>query len=203
MGNREALLAGARECLVEKGYVQTTARDIANASGVSLAAIGYHFGTKEALLQEAMVQANLEWGEQVDGALEAATPPDNTDWSSWSETVWGRMLASTPEDLRLLQASFEVLTNVERSTPVCASINSSMFRAKNALLTMLDHDGDELTDEQRDAIGRFYHALLVGVRTLQLVAPGIGPDADDIVTSFGLIGRRMADESLKHQADER
>lgn len=202
MGNREALLAGARECLIEKGYVQTTARDIANASGVSLAAIGYHFGTKEALLQEAMVQANLEWGEQVDAALAASTPPQDADWSSWSETVWNRMLASTPEDLRLLQASLEVLTNVERSTPVCASINSSMSRAKSALLTMLDHDGDELTDEQRDAIGRFYHALLVGVRTLQLVAPGIGPNAGDIVTALGLIGKRMAAGSMTPQTDE-
>ena len=192
MGNREALLAAARECLIEKGYVQTTARDLANASGVSLAAIGYHFGTKEALLQEAMVLANLEWGRRVDEAQDSGMPATDVDWPSWSETVWERLLDSTPDDLRMLQASFEVLTNVERSTPVCSSINDSMDRAKNALITMFDHDEDELTDEQRDAIGRFYHALLVGARMLQLVAPGIGPDARDIATSLRLIGQRMA-----------
>src|SRR6185437_10410782 len=50
MGNREDLLEGAKRCLLEKGYRATTARDIAAASGVSLAAIGYHFGSKEALM---------------------------------------------------------------------------------------------------------------------------------------------------------
>jgi AcrR family transcriptional regulator len=32
MGNREALLEGARECLSERGYARTTARDIAAAA---------------------------------------------------------------------------------------------------------------------------------------------------------------------------
>ena len=43
MGNREALLLGAKCCLLEKGLARTTARDIGGAAGVSLAAIGYHF----------------------------------------------------------------------------------------------------------------------------------------------------------------
>jgi len=192
MGNRDALLAGARECLVEKGYLQTTARDIAQASGVSLAAIGYHFGTKEALLQEALIRANMEWGEQVDEALSATEKPDDQDWSSWIETVWDRILHASEEDLRMLQASFEVLLNAERSAPACASINSAMFKAKNALVTMFDHDEDDLTDAERESIGRVYHALLVGARSLQLVAPGVGPTAHDITTTLGLIGRKMA-----------
>jgi AcrR family transcriptional regulator len=191
MGNREALLTGARKCLIEKGYVQTTARDIASASGVSLAAIGYHFGTKEALLQEAMVQANAEWGEQVDRSAADAKPHRDLDWSSWAGTMWERMLASSPDDLKMLQATFEVLLNADGATRACESINGSMARAKDALITMFDHDEDELTEEQRDAIGRFYHALLIGVRSLQLAAPGIGPDARDIVTSLELIGRKL------------
>ncbi|MGH3910201.1 MAG: TetR/AcrR family transcriptional regulator, partial [Pseudonocardiaceae bacterium] len=69
MGNREALLAGAKQCLYEKGYGRTTARDIAAASGVSLAAIGYHFGSKEALLNAALMQATMEWGEELERAL--------------------------------------------------------------------------------------------------------------------------------------
>jgi AcrR family transcriptional regulator len=34
VGNREDLIAGAKRCLLEKGYVRTTVRDIAAASGV-------------------------------------------------------------------------------------------------------------------------------------------------------------------------
>ena len=52
MNNREALLVAAKQCLLEKGYARTTARDIASAAKVSLAAIGYHFSSKDALLTE-------------------------------------------------------------------------------------------------------------------------------------------------------
>ncbi|WP_031080407.1 TetR family transcriptional regulator, partial [Streptomyces sp. NRRL WC-3549] len=40
MGNREDLLKGAKQCLVERGWARTTVRDIAAAAGVSHAAIG-------------------------------------------------------------------------------------------------------------------------------------------------------------------
>src|ERR687891_1071084 len=68
MGNREALLAGAKRCIVEKGYAHTTARDIVAASGTNLASIGYHFGSKDALLDAAI----LDWFNDWDGDVEAA-----------------------------------------------------------------------------------------------------------------------------------
>src|SRR5216684_313658 len=54
--HRNQLIKGAIRCLQTKGYARTTARDIAAASGANLASIGYHFGSKEALLNEAMIR---------------------------------------------------------------------------------------------------------------------------------------------------
>ncbi|GAB3827800.1 TetR/AcrR family transcriptional regulator [Kribbella italica] len=76
MGNREALIDGAKTCLREKGYTRTTARDIATAAGVSLAAIGYHFGSKDALLNEAMRQALGEWGDELSRTMSAGPNAD-------------------------------------------------------------------------------------------------------------------------------
>jgi hypothetical protein len=39
-----------------RGYARTTARDLAAESGANLASIGYHFGSKEALLNEALAE---------------------------------------------------------------------------------------------------------------------------------------------------
>src|SRR3954453_5157186 len=64
MGHREALLIGARQCLEERGYARTTTRDIVAASGTNLASIGYHFGSKEALLNEAIGLAFQEGTER-------------------------------------------------------------------------------------------------------------------------------------------
>src|SRR6266513_2317004 len=61
--HREQLVKGAIKCLQTKGYARTTTRDIAAASGANLASIGYHFGSKEALLNEAMIRlfARRNW----------------------------------------------------------------------------------------------------------------------------------------------
>jgi len=53
MGHKEDLLEGAQRCLLAKGFVRTTARDIVAESGTNLASIGYHYGSKDALLVQA------------------------------------------------------------------------------------------------------------------------------------------------------
>src|SRR5690242_12568992 len=74
MGNREALLAGATQCLIERGWAHTTVRDIAAAAGVNHAAIGYHFGSKDALLTQALVAAVEALGDEL--ANTPADPPE-------------------------------------------------------------------------------------------------------------------------------
>ena len=77
MGHREALLAGARRCLLQRGYARTTARDLVAESDTNLSSIGYHFGSKEALLNEAMQQCFDEYSEQIEQIVFAdpgATP---------------------------------------------------------------------------------------------------------------------------------
>src|SRR5262252_2857415 len=94
MGNREALLAGAKRCLIEKGYAATTARDIAAASGVSLAAIGYHFGSKDALLNQAVFESIGEWGQDLQDTLAAAGPVTGEQPLAHFEAVMRQTLES-------------------------------------------------------------------------------------------------------------
>src|ERR1700735_1842604 len=91
MGNREDLLAGAKQCLRSKGFARTTAREIAAASGVSLAAIGYHFGSKEALLTQALVEATGEWVEELGRILATDLSADATPMERF-ELTWARLL---------------------------------------------------------------------------------------------------------------
>lgn len=71
MGNRDALLDGALDCLLEKGYSHTTARDVAGRAATSLAAIGYHFGSTEQLLNAAIAEGFRRWRAQFSLVLEA------------------------------------------------------------------------------------------------------------------------------------
>ena len=93
MGNREDLIAGAKRCLIEKGYAHTTARDIAAASGVSLAAIGYHFGSKDALMNQAVYESVGEWANEVQRALTDAGALDAEPLRRF-ESVMGQTIES-------------------------------------------------------------------------------------------------------------
>ena len=61
---------GANAVSASRGYARTTARDIAAAAGTSLAAIGYHFGSKEALLSVALIETSgAELGDEIERAI--------------------------------------------------------------------------------------------------------------------------------------
>src|ERR671934_1978720 len=69
VSHRDRLLDAALECLREKGYARTTARDLVAASRTNLASIGYHFGSKEALLNEAIAEGFRAWTAEVERAM--------------------------------------------------------------------------------------------------------------------------------------
>src|SRR3954451_1472399 len=81
--HRDALLEAAKRLLREQGYARITARDLVAASGTNLASIGYHFGSKEALLNEAIGESFTEWNERI---LAAAMTED--------ESPLGRLMTS-------------------------------------------------------------------------------------------------------------
>lgn len=68
--NRDKLLDGALACLRERGYGNTSSRDIARAAGVNIASINYHFGSKDALLDDALGRCFSTWNQRVQEAFD-------------------------------------------------------------------------------------------------------------------------------------
>src|SRR3954454_8219431 len=99
MSNRDALLRGAKECLRTKGYARTTARDLVAASGANLSSIGYHFGSKEALLAEAFDEVFMEWTGRLTGA--ATSGPAESALERMGNS-WRQMLAEMPRHESLM-----------------------------------------------------------------------------------------------------
>jgi AcrR family transcriptional regulator len=70
---KTALLDAAKRLVVERGYAGTTVRELAAASGTNLGAVNYHFGSREELLDQALLDAFVEWLERV-GEMGPADP---------------------------------------------------------------------------------------------------------------------------------
>ena len=185
MGNREALLAGAKRCLYEKGYARTTARDIAAASGVSLAAIGYHFGSKEALLNAALVEAIGEWGEELERALAADADRDAPPLERF-EAIWTRVIASFATHRPLWAASFESFAEIDRVPEVRQVLADAMEQGRLGLAALFRTGGADDEASTR-AVGSFYHALLTGVLAQWLTDPERAPSAGDLAGALRTI----------------
>lgn len=178
MGNREALLAGAKRCLYEKGFAHTTARDVTAASGVSLAAIGYHFGSLDALLNAAMLEAMGEWGDE----LARVFPDDDADSPiEQLEGTWTRVIDSLATHRPLWLASFEGFLQAERSATLRAQLAIGHQLARSGLAASLLHK-DEATISETEArtVGSFLLAIFSGLIVQWLIDPEHAPSARDL-----------------------
>src|SRR4051794_10328032 len=144
MGHREALLIGARQCLEERGYARTTARDIVAASGTNLASIGYHFGSKEALLNEAIGGAFGQWTERVAEIAFAEADAAPIDRLGASRTA---LRDSFQAHRPLLVAFVEALAQAERAPELRAQLADQYQRIRDQVAALAeaaigDLDGD-------------------------------------------------------------
>lgn len=74
---KAALLEAAKELIRERGYAGTSVRDLAATAGTNLAAVSYHFGSREKLLNQAVLESFLEWTDGIlkeDAQLTSAKP---------------------------------------------------------------------------------------------------------------------------------
>jgi AcrR family transcriptional regulator len=184
MGNREALLEGAKKCLSEKGYARTTARDIAAASGVSLAAIGYHFGTTEALLNEAVFAGIGQWAEELGRLLAEQAGNDGTVLEKF-EAVWTRVIQSFGAYRGVLAASYEIMVRAEEVPEVRRRLAAAMEGARIALAELFTDVDAQAEPERARQVGSFYYAILSGLMTQWLVDPDSAPSGSDLAAALG------------------
>ncbi|MDS0135183.1 MULTISPECIES: TetR/AcrR family transcriptional regulator [unclassified Amycolatopsis] len=186
MGNKESLLAGAKRCLYEKGYARTTVRDLASAANVSMAAIGYHFGSREALLNAALIEANQEWGETLAKTLQVETPPGASPAERFA-LIWQRVIESFGEHRRMWAVSFEAYSQPELDENVRAQLADALEQARHGLANLFQGLDDESAEAR--AAGTVHQALLSGVMLQWLIDPGHAPSGADLVSGLRLIAK--------------
>jgi AcrR family transcriptional regulator len=181
VGNREALIQGAKQCLFEKGFTRTTARDIASAAGVSLAAIGYHFGSTEALLSQALFEAVAEWGARLDEAMTGGGDP---------AAIWDGVIASVRSDRAMWTVQYELVGQIDRADQLRAFLTDSQRYARGELAGLFGSRTEGAAgDEERRLLGGLYQAILGGLVMQWLIDPQNAPTGADIVAALKLAAR--------------
>lgn len=178
-------MAGARKAIMERGVAKTTARDIANAAGVSLAAIGYHFGSKDRLITEALAEAlGTGIGDSMGELIEA------TEGRPMSE-AFASMIDGLPAVFAAnregMLASLENLLRMARSPESQRFMAESVVEATADLAVALRETHPHLTQPQAEAIGELYFALTQGLSMLWLINDGALPSGATLSTAFAAL----------------
>ncbi len=180
--HRERLVQGAMRCLREKGYAHTTARDIAGAANSNLGSIGYHFGSKEALLNEAIREGFAEWTAQLGSiafAEAGATPVERVRAS------WVALTESFEEHRPLIVAFVEALAQSVRSDELRAQLADIYEDGRAAVGRLVEASlGDEVGDEQSRAVASFMIAVCDGLLLQWLVDPDRAPSGEELTAGL-------------------
>ncbi|MFE3765581.1 TetR/AcrR family transcriptional regulator [Streptomyces sp. NPDC059104] len=197
MGHREDLLEGAKKCLAEKGFVRTTARDIVNASGTNLASIGYHYGSKDALLTQAFIALMEEWGEGFGGSMSGADGSLERLQGLW-EGVVGRQEETAP----VWAASLEIALSRGQHAELRAMLGASQREGRRGLISMLTGiPEDEITERDERTRGAVYQALLNGLMIQWLFDPASAATAEEFTEGLRRVAEGVTAEGVKAGAE--
>ncbi|MFI5985444.1 TetR/AcrR family transcriptional regulator [Streptomyces sp. NPDC051555] len=184
MGHREDLLEGAKKCLLEKGFARTTARDIVSASGANLASIGYHYGSKDALLIQAFIGIAEDWG--------AAVTPEVTGEGGTLDrftSVWEGILGRHEQFTAMWAASTEIALAPDRMPELAAMLAASEGEGRRGLIALFTGiPEEELDEDDMRTLGAVYQALLTGVMVQWRFNPATAATAADLTEGI----RRLA-----------
>lgn len=187
MGHREQLLSAARRLLEERGYAHITARDLVAASDTNLASIGYHFGSKAALLNAAIEASFEDWAAQLAAYVmsdPAATPLER------ASATWVTALELLPQRHSMLQAYVEALAQALRVPDLRAQLADHYQRARTmvaALVAASLDDGSDADDPRCRAVATLVIAACDGLALQSLLDPDGSPDPGDLALGLAAV----------------
>lgn len=187
MGQKSDLLNGALRCLREKGYANTTARDIVAASGANLASIGYHYGSKEGLMTQAVLEMLRDFGEQFDPAKTTRDLPFDERFAAF----WKGLSQSVRHDPQSAIAGFENAALAARMPELRDIIADGQESARAEIGADYAEPAADLKTQRM--VGSLMLAVATGVIAQMIMDPSRAPSAEDLTEAFRYIGKALTE----------
>ncbi|MDX2679128.1 TetR/AcrR family transcriptional regulator [Streptomyces sp. NY05-11A] len=178
MGHREDLLEGAKRCLLAKGFARTTARDIVKESGTNLASIGYHYGSKDALLAQAYVTLVEGMAEAFDGVAGIGTEPGSLERF---QEVWANIIETMRGPGSLWRLSVEIVAMRDQLPELADHLAKAQREGSRGIVPLFIGGREEDVEEATvDTLGAFYTTLMMGLMAQWTFDPKSAPEADQL-----------------------
>jgi AcrR family transcriptional regulator len=171
--NRARLIKGALSCLERLPANRITARAIAQEAGANLGSIVYHFGSKDALVTEAVIEGLDRWLEEVSENLARLS---SLDPAVRLQSAAEAITKTRNRHLRLVRNFIAAIAKAQHQPRIRKRLAEGFAKTRPAVATLLQLGEDQAG---RDA-GGLLHAMYVGL----LFQVSLDP-------MLGIEGRRM------------
>jgi AcrR family transcriptional regulator len=149
---RTAILSAAERLYAARGFADVTMRDIVAAAGVNLAAVNYHFGSKDELIAELFVSRGLVTNRERLNELKAAEEAGSgrAELGAIFTALVGPTLRGClgPEKQRSDAARFMIRASIEAVPPIRKIKNREVDHLRRFAAamrrTLPDHDDADI-----------------------------------------------------------
>ncbi|MGW6727631.1 TetR/AcrR family transcriptional regulator [Nocardia sp. NPDC055029] len=184
--NRTALLEGALRCLARMPVDQVSARAVAAESGANLASIGYHFGSKDALVTAAVVAGLDRWLDEI--AARASVVRAGADPADRFRRAVDAADASRGEHEGLARAYVVALGRAQHDPVVAERLIDGFRRTRPAVASVLGLGADDIGVDA----GALMHAMFTGLLVQSLLDEDLALSGDRIADALQRIADALA-----------
>jgi AcrR family transcriptional regulator len=154
--NRARLIEGALSCLERLPANRITARAIAQEAGANLGSIVYHFGSKDALVTEAVIEGLDRWLEDVSKNLARLS---SLDPAVRLQSAAVAITQTRNRHSRLVRNFIAAIAKAQHQPRIRKRLAEGFAKTRPAVATLL-HLGEDQAG--RDA-GGLLHSMYVGL----------------------------------------
>ncbi len=182
-GKRELIVEAALKVMISEGIYRATTRKIAEAAGVNLATLHYHFNDKEEIFFLAMEQLIVKYREVL--ATQFAEPQSLRDRiPGLLHFIWGEIEKNPDEQLALQEMTLYLLRHPHAS--VMARDKDREFLALYMEVLYATTDASQISEESIKALANLIYTGLVGLFNQWLATrdtPQLTRTLDDLIKS--------------------
>ena len=147
-----------------------------------MAAIGYHFGAKDALMTAALIDA-IGSGDAFDNTADGPVPP---------KKLWAALIESFDANKTFWIANLEAILQAQRDPDIRAALLNGIGHGRSGMAhTLTGQPESELSTDTVRTLGSVQMALISGLMMQRLVDPDNSPEPAEIISGI----KRLAELS--------
>jgi AcrR family transcriptional regulator len=184
---KTALLQAAKRLVAERGYAGTSVRELAAVSGANIAAVNYHFGSREKLLDQAILESFVEWTDDVVRANAQAVGADPEVTPLERMAAGARPLVDAfPRQRPMFVLFLEALLRAQRSPELRSQLAAHYAEQRRRVGEMVTEGtpGAGPTHRGLEVVASYLLATADGLLLQSLLDPEGIPSGDELAAFY-------------------